>query len=142
MWACMMPSPNAKMMLDEPGPRSSHGVSSTAARSGTKLVFPGVVAGFDHVQVAAAVVEIVRPVRSLNSKPALKMLLVVVEDLHHHRCGRGRAQAAPVGFRCRLKCRYLALSGMAKKLRGPHSKLRLLPSPNSSCVLPRPSSTK
>ena len=38
-----------------------------------------------------------------------------------------------------LKWRYFALSGIANMLRGPHSKLRLAPSGNSSCVLPVPS---
>src|SRR3979409_1626063 len=126
----MVPSASTNMMLEPPAPRSPQDLSSMAARSGTKLVSHMWLPGRTVIRSPSPAKYSFLPVRSPNSKSVSKMnfsLWKVFITSGRSVVVTSRARSRPLA----LKCRCLALSGMANRLRGPHSKLRFLPSANS-----------
>ena len=119
----MVPSASTNMMLVPPAPRSPQDFSSIAARSGTKLVSHMWLPGRTVMRSPSPEKYSFLPVRSANSNGWSRT--------RSARCGRCSSPAAGRWWRRfsarsrpqPLKCRCLALSGIANRLRGPHSKL-------------------
>src|SRR5215469_6831805 len=110
-----------------------------------KIGFPHVVARSyrDEVALAGEVFLLAGAVAEIEIAAEHERL--IVEGVHHHRQVCGTDKQRPLGTATSTlevpSGRCLSLSGMAKRLLAPHSKLRRLPSGNSSCVEPCPSST-
>ena len=128
------------MMLDEPSPRSGHSRSSNLLTSGTKLVSHMCLPGRLGTKSPSPEKWLSLPSRSGKRKSLSKMKSSLwkqfiisgaeVEDA-------SLADCVPEP----LKCRYFELSGSAKTLLGPHSKLWVRPSAVSMVVEPRPDRT-
>ena len=128
------------MMFELPSPRSGHSRNSNLDTSGTKFVSHMCLPGRLATKSPSPEKWSALPSRSGKRNRLSKMNASLWKQFI---ISGAEVEQASLAFSVPdpLKWRYLQLSGKAKTLFGPHSKLWVRPSAVSTVVLPRPDST-